>query len=189
MTAQIPDEVRFRGQRYAITAVEGTGLFSPDDHGLEPVMLSTAAWRGFVALYAVRHGRLFLDQLETGRPPGPAPRLLGVKPRRTRSLRYERLRAPMSFTGRLLVGARDEHVGYLNMGFYPAWLYRRVWELRFTGGRLTRCRNRSAELATLRERLGPAGLKFRNAAETSSLSFAYSWPTPSQSGGRQLDSR
>ena len=46
MTGQFPDELRYRGRLYAITAVDGRGLFDAREHGLEPGMLSTACWRG-----------------------------------------------------------------------------------------------------------------------------------------------
>jgi hypothetical protein len=70
------------------------------------------------------------------------------------------------------------------MGFLPAWTYRRVLELTFTGGRLDSAANRSPELASVREHLGGAGLEPAPGesnrawiARTFSLSFAYSWPS------------
>ncbi|MEV4314764.1 hypothetical protein [Actinocrispum sp. NPDC049592] len=41
MTAQRPDEVCFEGTWFAVTAVDGTGLFDPDAHGLAPEAFST----------------------------------------------------------------------------------------------------------------------------------------------------
>jgi hypothetical protein len=36
MTSQIADQVVFEGEQYALTAVDGTGLFHPVEHGYEP---------------------------------------------------------------------------------------------------------------------------------------------------------
>lgn len=191
MTSQIADEVRYRGRWSAITAVDGSGLFDPTAHAIHPGPLSSGCWRGFRASYVVRHGRLILHAVEVGRPDtGGARRLFGVKPHSVgagslhpQALLYRRLDAPVLFSGRLLIGAGETHVEYLNMGFRPAWLYRRVHELVFRGGRLTAVHNRSTELATVRNRLGrrgldrPAGMATEEwVARTFSLTFDYSWP-------------
>lgn len=47
MSAQIPDEIRYRGRLFALTAVEGVGGFDPAEHGLNPRPAGTACW--FVA--------------------------------------------------------------------------------------------------------------------------------------------
>ncbi|MGC9668456.1 hypothetical protein ACNTMW_18110 [Planosporangium sp. 12N6] len=193
MTGQIPDEVRYRHRRYAITAVDGTGLFQPGDHGIRPGPLDTACWRGFTCAYLIRRDRLILDAVDIGRPEDPTapPELFGVEAStanteafRSGALRYRGLEAPIAFTGRLLLGAGPVHVGYLNMGFRPAWLYQRVHEVTFDAGALTSARDRSAALAEVRRHLGADGLKpAPNEAtgdwikRTFSLTFSYSWPS------------
>jgi hypothetical protein len=190
VTGQFPDEIRYRGRIYAITAVDGHGLFDPADHGLEPGMLSTACWRGVWCRYAVRHGRLLLTSVQLGCSNAPASRLFGVRPRVSPATdiyagawHYRRLDTAMAFTGRLLIGSGYMDVGRLAMGFPPAWLYERVHELRFTAGRLTATQNRSAPIAMVRHRLGADGLRpgpdETRAAwvhRTFSLDFDYSWP-------------
>jgi hypothetical protein len=114
VTSQISDEVRFHGVWHAITAVDGAGLFDPTEHGLKPGPLSTGCWRGFICRYHIDQGQLTLEDVEMGRPTSDhiALPLFGVPagPTDDRSehagaLRYERLAAPMPFTGRLLPGA------------------------------------------------------------------------------------
>jgi hypothetical protein len=193
MTTQIPDEVRYQGAWYGITAVDGTGLFDPEDQGLTPEFLSTGCWRGFQCRYQIQDGQLILDEVHMGKPSGDqvAGKLFGVKAERAGrkssfpgALRYRRLATLTPFTGRLLLGADYVWVGYLNMGFQPAWLYARVHEVAFEAGRLTSAQDRSAALAEVRHRLGADGL--RPAAgelssewidRTFSLTFDYSWPT------------
>ena len=53
MTGQRHDEVQFEGAWFDITAVDGTGLFDPAAHGIEPRWLSTGCWRGHVCRYTV----------------------------------------------------------------------------------------------------------------------------------------
>jgi hypothetical protein len=192
MTRQFPDEVRYQDRQYAITAVDGTGLFDPGTHGIQPGPLSTACYRGFVSSYLIEDDRLVLDALELGRDEDPPVlhELFGVTPRladetaihRT-AICYERLAAPVEFTGRLLLGAEYLHLGYLNMGFLPAWLYEWVQELTFDGGQLTAAYDRSAEVSAVRRRIGeeglrpPEGMPVREWIEqTFSLTFDYSWP-------------
>jgi hypothetical protein len=191
MTAQVADEIRYRGRRYAITAVDGHGLFDANEHGLEPAMLSTACWRGVWCRYNVSHGRLILSAVQLGRSTAPARRLFGVKPQvspgrdmHPGAWQYRRLDAPISFTGRLLIGAGYTSIGRLNMGFAPAWVFERVHELHFVKGRLTSTHNRSTQLAMVRHRLGADGVRPGPDEDrgtwvkrTFSLDFAYSWPS------------
>jgi len=188
VTGQIPDEANYLGTWYAITAVEGTGLFDPTEYGFDPRPMSTGCWRGYVCRYLVADDRLTLRGLEIGRTDEHERiSLHGVTPTDGLfgALRYEP-DAPVEFTGRLLIGDDYLRLGYLHMGFVPAWLFADVRELVFDRGRLTHAYDRSAELAAVRERLGPAGLKppspdpeARRAwiDATFSLSYAYSWPT------------
>jgi hypothetical protein len=195
MTAQFPDQLRYRGRLYAITAVDGHGLFHAGDHGLEPGMLSTACWRGVLCRYALRHGLLTLTSVLLGRSAAPAGRLFGVKPRVSPATdlhpgawQYRRLNKPIPFTGRLLIGHGYVYVGRLAMGFIPAWLYERVHELRLVDGRLVSTRNCSVPIAMVRHRLGAQALGPRPdessgtwVDRTFSLDFDYSWPSSSPS--------
>lgn len=190
MTGQIPDEVRYRKRWFAIAAVDGEGLFEPAQHGLEPGFLGTGCWRGFQARYRIHRRRLSLYDVCMGRRDGDRQRLFGVAPvRAVKSHEFEGewwyrgLAAPVPFTGRMLLGVGFVHIGYLNMGFQPAWLFKQVYEVAFEAGRLIRARDRSMAAAGLRHRLGTSGLQPAPGEEsgdwikrTFSLSFDYSWP-------------
>jgi hypothetical protein len=96
---------------------------------------------------------------------------------------YTGLATPIEFTGRLLVGRDDVNLGYLNMGFSPAWLYEVVYDLAFDQGRLVAAHDLSAEMVEVRDRLGTDGLRRRDGQTTEqwisatfSLSYEYSWP-------------
>lgn len=190
MTGQIPDEVRYRRRWWALTAVDGAGMFDPANKGLTPGPLGTGCWRGYQCRYRIHRGRLILYSMLMGRPDGDPLPLFDVPPvpadRKSvfrGALHYRGLAEPMPFTGRLLLAAGYVHVGYLNMGFRPAWLYERIYEVAFESGRQTWAHDRSATLAAVRQRLGEAGLRPAGdepskdwIGRTFSLSFDYSWP-------------
>jgi hypothetical protein len=191
MTMQIPDEVQYKQISYAITAVDGTGLFDPAEQGVTPGPLSTGCWRGFHCAYRIHNDLLKLETVVMGMPDGQAVGVLfGSKPVRAGrksihrgALLYQRLSAPIPFTGRLLLGADPVHIGYLNMGFLPAWLFSHVCEVVFASGRVAAIHDRSDALADVRQRLGNDGLRpadhestQRWVRKTFSLTFDYSWP-------------
>ena len=61
MTAQASDQVRHRNQLFALSGVNGSGLFNPSSHGLQPnAGANSSCWRGFVCDYGVSDGGLFL---------------------------------------------------------------------------------------------------------------------------------
>lgn len=183
MTTQQSDEIRFAGSWFALTAVDGAGLFDPASHGIETQWISTGCWRGHVARYAVIEERLVLRDLRVGSAGTPPP-LDGVRPRwndRDDAWHYRKLAIATGFTGRLLLG-RGRFAGrpYLNMGYPPAWVFTEVRELTFHDGALRSAQDRSAELDAVRA-VAPArpgaGEPVRDWIDlTFSLSYAYSWP-------------
>ncbi|GIJ56707.1 hypothetical protein [Virgisporangium aurantiacum] len=182
MSAQIPDELRYRGRLFALTAAEGVGGFDPAEHGLTPRPASTACWRGTVCRYRLRYRQLLLDRLDLATDDPPPP-LAGAEPRAGRyDWRYRDLGLPVPFTGRMLVGRGDvDGTPYLNMGFWPAWMYAEAHELTFTDGTLTGARDVSDDLAAVRDTIAEAGPGAGESssdwiARTFSLTFAYSWP-------------
>ena len=193
MTSQIQDEIEYRAKRYAITAIEGVGMFDPSDHGVRPRMLSTACWRGYICTYRIEDDALLLSQVELGLPTDSQHaglRLFGHEPSKNHGATmhsdaaFYELAEPIAFTGRLLLGADFVEGVYLNMGFSPAWLYHDVHEVTFTSGRLTDSTDHSTALAELRDRLGPQAARPHDGEtvrawvdRTFSRDFDYSWPT------------
>jgi hypothetical protein len=185
VTAQIPDTVTFNGERFAVTAVEGTGLFDPARVGMHPEAISTACYRGYVCDYEVVDARLVLRHLEVGIGDDP-PEIRGVSPSRKElgAWHYDGLNLTLDFTGRILIGKGDpSERPYLHMGFLPAWFFAEVWDLTFDVGHLVGAFDRSADVSKLRARLGPAGARPRAGQPTSewideTFSLAYSYSLP-----------
>lgn len=185
MTTQTPDEVLFERKRFAVTAVDGTGLFDPAGHGLAPRPTGTDCYRGHVCRYALVRRRMVLRGLDLGSADEP-PGLGGVRPRRDEdgAWHYRDLAIPAAFTGRLLIGrGHPGDLPYLHMGYWPAWMYRDVRELTLRGGGLLTATDHSAELAAVRadiaataSRPAPGEPSRDWIARTFSLTYAYSWP-------------
>jgi hypothetical protein len=161
MTAQINDTIFYRDCEYNIAGIHGDGLFIPQEHGLHPIIMSTACWRGYYCEYEVVDGMLRLRNLhirlekETADTltPDAVPILFSVRPSHDPEWRcsiYGNLAQETPFTGGLLVGADFVRELYVHMGFHPAWKYRRVHELIFDSGKLTAQKDHSAEIALIR---------------------------------------
>jgi hypothetical protein len=179
VTAQISDRVDCQGEAYALVRASGEGLFDPAAYGLQPVMLHTACWRGFLCTYQVgEDGWLRLRQLTIrleDEPMQAAARgeltLLGRQPTVGGELVFEDL-GEVAFTGGLLLGADFVQELYVHMGFHPAWKYGRLRELVFEAGRLQEDLDHSAAAAELRESFAratsqsdPSGDVFRQQRE------------------------
>lgn len=190
VTAQISDTVlhvphgavqREGGEekQFMLARWAGDGLFDPKALGVEPVMISTACYRGYLCEYAVRDGRLVLHALSLGlderdqkRLDAGELRVFGKSPERVyrtvqrwepfgrepgppervamMEWRAEGLGAPVGFTGGLLLGADFVRELYVHMGSHPAWKYREVRELTFEKGALVADNDRSALMEELR---------------------------------------
>jgi len=157
MTAQVPDTILVNADEYILAGVNGGGLFDPLDHGMRPVMATTACWRGFECRYRVRDDRLLLDALQVNLDE-PAPTVLGVTPETPPdssdySAIYRDMAAPIGFTGGLLAARDFIEELYVHMGFHPAWKYREVRELLVEGGVVTANRDCSEQISETRQRL------------------------------------
>jgi hypothetical protein len=164
MTAQINDTVFYLRREYAIAGINGSGLFDPEEHGISPVMISTACWRGYYCAYQVAEGMLRLKQLHIGLDKeavavakrGEGPILFGVLPRhddRKWCFVYDGLRQFVPFTGGLLLAAGLIRGLRVPAGFHPAWMYEGVRELIFEQGRVVQEADRSKEMAQIREEI------------------------------------
>ena len=160
MTAQINDTCFHRKLDFAVAGISGPGLFDPASIGVQPVSMSTACWRGYVAHYSILDSELFLTSLHIGLPKddsiraraGKGPELFGVLPIADRfsGFLYEGFQSRVAFTGGLLLADDFIRELYVHMGFHPAWKYKNVREVIFDGGRVTDDYDRSTQMAAAR---------------------------------------
>jgi hypothetical protein len=163
VTAQAPDRVRYEHGDFAIAGVSGDGLFDPAHVELDPTMMSTACWRGYVVEYAVVSGFLRMVSVRLGRGTTHRGRdlalgdaLLGGRVVIADDWLgdgwlVEGLDMPVAFTGRLLLGDGFVARTYRHMGFHPAWKYATVLELTFLSGACTAAVDLSERFIAVRE--------------------------------------
>lgn len=148
MTAQAMDQVRWRDRTWSLVGIDGEGLFEPTALGIQPRMLHTAAWRGYICTYAVEDDELRLQRLEIGFDQDTHDRAVAGDPPTIGDATpvqqgtgyvwlYDDADLPVPFTGGLRLGYGFIRELYVHMGFAPAWKYEEVFELRFEAGRLT----------------------------------------------------
>jgi hypothetical protein len=132
MTAQIRDKVHYREKSRSLAGKNGAGLFDPAQHGIRPVAISTACYRGYHCTYEVEGGALLLTEVHLGLSEkhkasaarGDGPRLFGKVPRRytehggrmylptgevrtsweSSDFKIDGIREPIPFTGGLVLG-------------------------------------------------------------------------------------
>lgn len=154
MTAQIHDHLYYRGDEYAIVGVKGSGLPSPLDFDIVPVMMSTACYRGYFAGYTCIGDRLFLTGLTVRAGDGDYPPIEGVQAvigGAYNAGQYRGLYRSVAFTGGLLIGRNFIQSLYVHMGFQKAPAYQTVLELWFEGGNLRSAVDYSEKIALTRE--------------------------------------
>jgi hypothetical protein len=165
MTAQISDRVKYQGGDYQLAGVKGAGLFDPASLGLQPVATNTANWRGYHCEYAVRDDRLELSELHIGLASPEPIAILGLAPtwetisKDTRQAGYKDMRAPIAFTGGMLIGDGFIQQMYVHMGFHPAYKYRVVHELLFEAGRLASATDQSDNMERVRRSVAGRSLQ------------------------------
>ncbi len=154
MTAQVPDTLLYNDKPYDLTGMEGSGLPSPDDFGMQPVMMHTACYRGFYCTYVIRDEQLYLSGLTVRSESGEYPPVNGVHPQIDPygTGTYEDIHLPVSFSGRLRLGGDFIQNEYIHMGFQSPSAYKTVLELAFEGGHLVSVTDRCEEFARLRKK-------------------------------------
>jgi hypothetical protein len=154
VTTQLADLVHHRGEELELAEVDGEPPFDPARHSLSAVAWSSACWQGYRCIYAVDdelrlealHIRFAPQQMKLVRR-GEGPLLFDHRPRAIRDdlgarALYE-LRAPLLYTGALLVGTGALAPGAL---VPPGYQYARVRELAFAAGRLLYSVDATAEM-------------------------------------------
>lgn len=156
MTAQIPDSFLLDEKKLSIVGVHGGGLFSPLDHGLQPLPRITSCWRGYVCTYTTLSNKLILDRLQVNLG-SEGPPIREVHPvfgdAGLFDTVYDHLNLHIDFTGGILLADGFIRELYVHMGFHPAWKYETVFELAVSQGYILETRDVSRSMAELREKM------------------------------------
>ena len=162
MTAQVSDTLIFEGTEFSIAAIEKKWPFKPQDHGFEPVGMSTACWRGYYCVYNVNQGGLVLERLNLGCGENKPPNWKGIQPRRGEFFKYNNMweyinvSLPIGYSGGIIIGYDFIRDFYVHMGFHRPHCYRLVKELIFDDGRLVKNIDHSEKMGQTRQMIESA---------------------------------
>lgn len=186
MTAQVSDLFMFQGRSFDLAGISEGDIFSPELLGIHPVGASTACYRGYQAVFAVRGFRLVLKTLYASLyAEGPerytpliGPPINGVIPVSGEEHDqfnniYKNVRYPLPYSGGVLIAAAFINDLYEHMGFHPPWKYRDVWELVFEDGGLTKAIDCSKRMAEARERI--LSMRQDDSATEDQTNALYAW--------------
>ncbi|MBY9003803.1 MAG: hypothetical protein KGD73_07515 [Candidatus Lokiarchaeota archaeon] len=158
MTGQIPDNVIYRDEVYALAGVKGEGLYVPLDFGLTPVSPHTANWRGFVSTYEVSNDHLFLKEMHVSikEKSDIYPDINGIKPESKIEgivhLDYKGINFKTNFTGKIIIVKDFIDSMYVHMGFQSPLSFRKVIELEFKEGDLISKKDLSDKIQKYRKK-------------------------------------
>jgi hypothetical protein len=167
MTAQIPDEFRYNGVIYSLVGIDGSGLYTPQDFGLNPYSTCTACWRGYVMKYDCRNNQLLLVGMDVNAK--ETPEINGVKPIKGENffaLGYVDMDLKTRFTGNLLLARDFIQEMYVHMGFQRPMAYREVIEVHVNKGDIIEIRDLSEEMERKRSKDSSRGAQPKSRDES-----------------------
>ncbi|HUL30393.1 MAG TPA: hypothetical protein VLZ03_08045 [Thermodesulfobacteriota bacterium] len=147
MTGQIHDRFFFKGDEYSLIGMKGGNLASPEQFGMEPVMLHTACYRGFFAKYELTGEGLYLRSLTLREKNENYLPIEGINPiKQAYQATYDGLNVAIRFSGKLRF-AKDFVEGlYIHMGFQKATAFKTVLDITLKDGRVVEIKDRSQEI-------------------------------------------
>ncbi len=153
MTAQIPDEFTYKGEKLSLVGIKGRGLYTPEDFGIISYFTCTACWRGYVMKYSFNKDRLILNGILVNAK-NPT-KINGVEPQPQPNNSifeycYENLNFKTEFTGNVLLAKDFIQNMYVHMGFQRPMTYRTVIEIQLEKGCIKLTRDLSQKMEEAR---------------------------------------
>lgn len=156
MTAQISDKILFEDSTYSLIAIENEWPFKPNEYGFNPIMMSTACWRGYYCKYDILDGNVFLNELTISLEDKP-PTWRGITAKRTdifgEAAVYTNVNLKIDYSGGIIIGRDFIREFYVHMGFHRPHCYKFVYELVFDNGKLSKISDRSENMKRIRDNI------------------------------------
>lgn len=156
MTAQISDEILFEGNTYSLVAIENEWPFKPSEHGFNPIMMSTACWRGYYCKYDIIDENIFLNEL-TIRLEDKPPIWRDIKAKKAdifgEASVYINVNLGINYSGGIIIGRDFIREFYVHMGFRRPHCYKFVYELGFDNGKLSKISDYSEDIKRIRDKI------------------------------------
>lgn len=147
MTAQIPDRVLFKGEKYELIGYRGAALVHPEQFGMVPEEISTACYEGYYVTYKLGEGGFSLKEMTLREKSGRYLRIGGVEAKiDTYSATYKGLAVAVPFTGKIRIARGFIQDLYIHMGYQKASAYKCVLDISLERGKITEILDRSTEM-------------------------------------------
>lgn len=147
MTAQFTDRFIFKGDEYSLIGIKGQHLASPEQFGMQPVMIHTACYRGFYASYELTEEALYLRELTLKEKNGNYLPIGGIEPtKEDYQATYRGLNEVIPFTGKIRLAKDFIKELYIHMGFQKATAYKTVLDMTLKKGSIVEIKDRSLEM-------------------------------------------
>ncbi len=156
MTAQIPDMIIWKEEKYEILGYEGgekgIELFNPKKFGLSPQFIHTACGRGFYCTYKIVSDVLYLDTLCVKDEHGNYPTINGIdaSPGEDFAYEYRHINLPIQYSGLIRIGTDFLREYYVHMGFQKPSAYGIVWDIEFSEGKIIDTKDISEKVKEIR---------------------------------------
>ena len=151
MTAQIEDDVLYKGEHYSLIGISGDELFSPEQYGMKPEMIHTACYRGFYATYKITNKGITLNKLTLNEKDRNYTPINGIEAEQNgEETNYHNVNLQIPFTGAIRIARGFIEDYYVHMGFQKPSAFKTVIDLRFEEGKLVKSKDRSKEFEAKR---------------------------------------
>lgn len=155
MTAQIPDTIIYKGEKYNRIDVFGQRLAKPQDFGMQPYAMHTACIFGFFSTYKITDDGIYLKEMTLKEERGNYKPIDGVNPVFEifigNPATYKNINIRISFTGKMRLAKDFIEKRYEHSTIYqkPS-AFKTVIDLKFEDGHLIEAKDRSEEVAEIR---------------------------------------
>ena len=168
MTQQIPDYFYYEGTELNVVGIEGTGLYTPKDFGIDSIPASTACYRGYFMKYEIKDNQLFMEGFLIRTLDGIIPPDINNKsPNKiTREynpmglcglgfrFEYKDIYLKIPFNGTLILGNKIIREEYVHMGYPSATSFQTVLKFTFEEGTIVKVEDISERVREIREHEG-----------------------------------
>ena len=147
MTAQTSDTFLFKGDTYDLIGMTEGDLASPQQFGMEPIMISTGCWRGFYATYELTDDALYLRELTLREKSGNYLLIGETRPfKENHQATYIGLSEVIRFTGKIRLAKDFISELYIHLGYQKSTAFKTVLDIALKDGHVVEIRDRSQEI-------------------------------------------
>jgi len=133
VTAQVPDKVIYKEEKFDLVGVSGNELLNPEIFGIKLMSAGTACYNGYILTFKCDNDEFILDELLIRTREEPV-NINGVKAEKYEgplkfmfSHEYKNLQLKTNFTGEIYIARDFIEEMYVHMGYQSPTAFRKVF--------------------------------------------------------------